>query len=194
MELKLQYTTTSLSLVSGASLHLVLCSQPPPPPPSSQVSTTYDDSPHWFILVTTYTLSNFPGAGDVWFSFNGTTYQNNSWVTLEDIGSNNTDSLLCITNLAACCRKSDSNTSLGNWVFPNGTNVRNKNNGSDFYGARGHMLVRLNRRRGGVAGIYHCVIPDSTNVTQTIYIGVYSAGSGEWYMYTQLFCPKYHHP
>ena len=137
-------------------------------PPSSQLSSTiYDDSPNWCILVTTYTLSNCPGAGDVWFSLNGTTYQNNSWVTLEDIGSSNTDGLLCITNLTACCRPQDSNTSLGNWVFPNGTNVRNKNNGSDFYGARGHMLVRLNRRRGGDDGIYSCEIPDSMSVIQT---------------------------
>ena len=37
----------------------------------------------------------------------------------------------------------------------------------------------MHRRRGGVAGIYHCEIPDSMNVTQTIYIGVYSAGSSK---------------
>ena len=32
-------------------------------------------------------------------------------------------------------------------------------------------------------GIYRCEIPDAMNVTQTIYIGVYSASIGEWYMY-----------
>ena len=46
--------------------------------------------------------SNFPGTGDVWFSLNGTTYQNNSCVTLEDIGEGD-DALLCVTNLTACC-------------------------------------------------------------------------------------------
>ena len=35
------------------------------------------------------------------------------------------------------------------------------------------------RRRGGVEGIYRCVIPDAVNVIQTIYIGVYSASTGE---------------
>ena len=31
-------------------------------------------------------------------------------------------------------------------------------------------------------GIYICEVPDATNVTQTIYIGVYSrASAGEWY-------------
>ena len=44
-------------------------------------------------------------------------------------------------------------------------------------------MVSLNRRRGGEEGIYSCVIPDSTNVTQTIYIGVYTAQSGE-----SMFC------
>ena len=42
------------------------------------------------------------------------------------------------------------------------------------------MVVRLHRRRGGVEGIYRCEIPDAMNVTQTIYIGVYSISTGEW--------------
>ena len=49
----------------------------------------------------------------------------------------------------------------------------------DFYRNRGDMVVRMYRRRGGVEGIYRCEIPDSMNVTQTIYIGMYTAGSSE---------------
>ena len=117
----------------------------------------------------------------VWFSLNGTTYQNNSCVTLEDIGENDT-ALLCLTNVTAC---DFTETSLGNWFFPNGTRVpgMNVNNTSgeqwDFYSARGETVVSLNRRQSGVDGIYHCEIPDSMNVTQTIYIGVYTACTGE---------------
>ena len=52
-------------------------------------------------------------------------------------------------------------------------------------------MVALNRRRGGVEGIYCCEIPDSMNVTQTIYIGVYttstSTGDLSDYAYTLLF-------
>ena len=44
---------------------------------------------------------------------------------------------------------------------------------------RDKMVVRLNRRRGGEEGIYRCEIPDSTNVIHTIYIGVYTANTGE---------------
>ena len=131
-----------------------------------------------------HTFTNFPGASDVWFSFNGTTYQNNSIVTLEDIGEDD-DALLCATNLTACCRPytGENATALGNWFFPNETRVPTYNNPWDFYRDRGLMVVRLNRRRGGVGGIYSCVIPDSMNVFQTIYIGVYTASTGELYMY-----------
>ena len=39
----------------------------------------------------------------------------------------------------------------------------------------------MHRRRGGENGIYHCEIPDTAGVYQIIYIGVYTAGAGEWY-------------
>ena len=124
-----------------------------------------------------------PGLADVWFSLNGTTYHNNSLVTLEDIGENDT-ALLCITNLTACCQRNDTGkneTTLGNWFFPNGTIVpSNKSNRSwDFYMDRGEMVVHLNRREGREDGIYRCEILDSTKITQTIYIGVYNASTGE---------------
>ena len=129
------------------------------------------------ILSTAHTFP--PYAGDVWFFLRGTTYQNNSCVALEDIGEGN-DALLCVTNLSACCRPPYTGeywSALGNWFFPNGTSV--PAGLSDFYRTRGEIMVHLNRRRGGVEGIYSCEILDSTNVTQTLYIGVYAASSGE---------------
>ena len=105
------------------------------------------------------------------------TYQNNSNVTLEDIGENDT-ALLCRTNLTACCT-GENVSAIGNWVFPNGTRVPSSVTHGDIYRTRGQMVVYLNRRRGGVAGIYRCEILDSINVTQTLYIGVYSTSSGE---------------
>ena len=102
-------------------------------------------------------------------------------MTLEDIGEDDTD-LLCATNFTACCRApytGENGSGLGNWYFPNWTAVPSSGTHWDFYRTRGQMVVALNRIRGGVAGIYHCEIPDSTNVTQTIYIGVYRASTGE---------------
>ena len=123
-------------------------------------------------------LCSYFGPGDVCFSLNGTTYQNNSIVNLEDIGEGDDDALLCKTDFTHCCQPS-----LGNWYFPNGTTVPGVNVTSgeqwDFYSDRGHMLIRLNRRRNGVEGIYRCEIPHSLNVNQTIYIGVYNTSTGE---------------
>ena len=102
-------------------------------------------------------------------------------MTLEDIGEDG-DALLCITNFTACCRPpyTDDNVSvIGNWFFPNGTRVFSKHVQSDLYRSRDQMVVRLDRRRGGEDGIYHCKIPDAMNVTQTIYIGMYPASSGK---------------
>ena len=130
-------------------------------------------------------ISYFLGTGDVWFSLRNTTYQNNSIVTLEDIGENDT-ALFCMTQFTTCCRSRNGSV-LGQWFFPNGTKVPSiyVNQTSrpklkwDFYRTREKMMVLLHRRGGGVAGIYHCKIPDSMNVTQNIYIGVYNTSCGE---------------
>ena len=125
-------------------------------------------------------------AGGVRFSLNGTTYQNNSLVTLEDIGEWDY-SLLCLTDLTACCRPPYTGywRPVRNWFFPNGTRVPSPGEPWDVYRSRGWMVVHLHHRRGGVTGIYSCVIPDATNVTQTIYIGVYTASTGEWYVWPE---------
>ena len=122
-------------------------------------------------------FSSFPGAGDAWFSLRGTTYQNNSCVVLEDIGENDT-ALLCMTNFTSCCQSPEK----GSWFLPTGTRVETE---GYFDIDRGANVVRLQRRRGGVEGIYRCEILDSMNVTQTRYIGVYTTCTGEC---TLLFC------
>ena len=100
---------------------------------------------------------------------------------LEDIGEGD-DALSCMTNQTACCRPpytGENRSAIGNWFFPNGTRVPSSGSQWDFYRNRGQMVVLLNRRRGGVEGIYRCEIPDAMNVSQTIYIGVYSASTGQ---------------
>ena len=102
-------------------------------------------------------------------------------MTLENIGKEDT-ALLCIMNQTACCRQ-EHRCALGNWFFPNKTRVNSSSFTRDLYRTRGQtrgqMMVKLNRRRGGEGGIYHCEIHDASNVIQRIYIGVYTAGTGE---------------
>ena len=125
-------------------------------------------------LYSHFDFSLFSGAGNVWFSLNGTTYQNNSLVALEDIGEDD-NALLCLTDNIACCGRDQSpgRGILGNWFYPNHSKVVNNGDMWDFYRNRDQSVVRLNRRRGGEEGIYHCVIPDTAGVYQTIYIEVY---------------------
>ena len=108
-------------------------------------------------------------------------------MTLDDIGKLGV-ALTCVTDQPVCCRPPYRGSVLANWFFPNGTRLpsssANYTTGTkwDFFRTRGHMIVYMHRRRGGVNGIYRCVIPDAMNVTQTIYIGVYTASTGEWYI------------
>ena len=133
----------------------------------------------------------FPDTGKgVRFSLRSAIFQNNSLVSLEDIGEWG-DALLCVTDLTACCQPPYTGIIrylLGNWFFPNGTRLRyfypnyTSDTQWDFFRSRGHVIVYMHRRRGGVNGIYRCEIPDAMNVTQTMYIGVYTANTGEWYL------------
>ena len=105
-------------------------------------------------------------------------------MTLDDISDSNTggDSLLCITDNTACCSRAQvpGGGILGDWYYSNGTTVANSGVMWEFYRNRDQSVVRLNRRRGGVAGIYHCEIPDVNGITQDIYVGLYTNDKGEY--------------
>ena len=123
-----------------------------------------------------------PDLGAVRFSLNGTTYHNNSLVTLEDIGEGDA-ALRCMTDNTSCCRppytRNLSRSALGNWFFPNGTRVPSSGKQWDFHRTRGEMVVLLHKRRGGVDGVFYCVLPDKEGNEQTTYIGVYTGSAGK---------------
>ena len=133
---------------------------------------------------------SFSGAGKVGFTFKGEALDNNALVTTEDIGEGD-NALRCMTDNTSCCRRPYTSSlgqqALGNWWFPNGTRVPSSGVRWDMHRTRGHMVVLLQRRRGGVDGVYSCVVPDKDGIDQSAYIGVYIEGAGEWYM---LLCGK----
>ena len=127
-----------------------------------------------------------PGAG-VRFWLKGKTYQNNSLVSLDDIGEND-NALLCLTDLTVCCRTPYTGIpgyTIGNWYFPSGTRVLSYTANStthkqlEIYRTRGQNLIYLHRKRGGATGIYLCTIPDGAGVYQNITVGLYTADTGE---------------
>ena len=107
-------------------------------------------------------------------SLRGTTFSNNSVVSITDIGDGE-DALLCHTDNTQCCRVRDNlpdRVAFGLWFFPNGDEVGNDD--GDFFRNRGESIVRLNRRNNAHSptGRYRCEIPDASSEEQTLYVDV----------------------
>ena len=74
---------------------------------------------------------------------------------------------------------------MGEWFFPSDTALGSNGAGENFYHDRtgadsassmSDATVRLHRRNSatGPTGLYHCVIPDSSGVDQTLFVGIYT--------------------
>ena len=105
-------------------------------------------------------------------------YSNNSVVTITDIGEGDM-SLYCITDRSECCRISDRGES-GNWFLPGQDSAVEGTSSANFSRRREPRAVILSRRNNPVVpiGLYHCEIPDSGNMIQSLYIGVYANEEG----------------
>ena len=120
----------------------------------------------------------FPTGGLV---MNGVPIPNHGFAVLDNIGEGD-ESLRCLTDLPACCRRPYTDpmgrSALGNWFFPNGTRVVSSGLWWDFHRTRGRMVVLLQRRRGGAVGIYRCNVPDQNGEKLNLYVGVYTTNTG----------------
>ena len=92
---------------------------------------------------------------------------------MDDIGSTDDTALLCHTN------EPSRRASEGDWFAPNGTKVGNYSKPGDVAGfgrTRGPHLVRLKRSSDGTPpeGVYKCVVRDTTDINQAVYVGIYS--------------------
>lgn len=73
---------------------------------------------------------------------------------------------MCVTDKMDCCGMPPNR--IGEWFFPNGSSVTNKNSGHSLYRDRGNQLVRLNKRGSIPTGRYQCEVLDANGVNQTI--------------------------
>ena len=92
----------------------------------------------------------------------GTNYTGNNTVLLLDDTEENTNPLICRTDLIPCCR----NPGQGDWFYPNGTRVQNEGGGYGFYRTRDdNMQVFLQRRSDAPSpmGSYCCPIPTAAS-------------------------------
>ena len=121
-------------------------------------------------------LFNVSGVG---FFLQDTLYYNNRAIPLDDIGGGN-GPLMCLTSLRECCRSSNTGGAgaLGIWMYPNGSVVPSRSNGSSLYRTRGPSAVLLHRDNNMVSlsGVFVCEVPDSNNMNNVLYTFLYSGG------------------
>ena len=93
-------------------------------------------------------------------------YDNNTEIQVTALGEGANLSLTCNTDLATCCRKSDTGgqSGIGEWYYPDGRMVPNQNAGEGFYRVRNApQVVRLARRQStseiSPLGSYCCHVP-----------------------------------
>ena len=116
-------------------------------------------------------------ATGIGLTLNNVQYTNNSVVNITDIGTGSA-ALLCTTTYTPCCSSANQETQ---WYFPNGTQVSNIDT-LPYYRTRSRSpgAVRLNRNPGATTtGVFRCEILDATGAFQSIYVGIYTATTGE---------------
>ena len=103
-------------------------------------------------------------------------------VNLTDIGEDRA-ALFCLTDRPACCRGSDTGASgRGVWLLPGGSSVVGsfKAVASMFYRSRGASAVLLHHGNTtmGPSGVFTCNIPDSADLPQQVFVGIYPPDAG----------------
>ena len=115
----------------------------------------------------------------VYIHLNGTNYPNDSDILITDVGGGDAGALQCISDLTECCKNSHtvSDRALGEWFYPNRTDVGLKSKKETFYKNRDHRTVYLHRRMGSMSpiGKFCCEVPDATytNITICVNLGEY---------------------
>ncbi len=95
---------------------------------------------------------------------------NNTEILITDIGDDFRDgrhSLICHTDLVACCRRSETMAKgIGDWRYPNEDRVPGGSTSSQsFFSLRSFQFIKLARREGiffsplSPTGCYCCIIP-----------------------------------
>ena len=71
------------------------------------------------------------------------------------------------------CQSANNNNPIGDWYFPNGSQVMTTNSNIHVLYLEGQIGLLRNTGIGDAQGLYRCVIPDDNNVNQTLWTGIY---------------------
>ena len=122
-------------------------------------------------------------ATGIGLTLNNVEYTNNSVVTITDIGTGSA-ALRCTTIYRPCCFSNPPT----HWYFPNGSQIYNTNtlpyyrsriDGSPLTPGRAGAVL-LHRNPGATTtGVFCCDILNANGDLQSIYVGIYTATTGE---------------
>ena len=132
-------------------------------------------------LVEVHCQQTFP-----YVSFMGQTLVNHSFVNLSTVGSDNSNIVVCHTDLRTCCSGSQS-IHRGDWYFPDGTRLPFSGPSVPIGLARAAQRVVIGRTSAtGPTGIYRCdistrAVHDVTDISvrDTVYVGLYTGSGGK---------------
>ena len=148
----------------------------------ARASLSEDSMAKLCLLVVVLLLAGVSSQSYPRFEFRGDVLVNNSFIVRggqsdpERIGESQNDSLHCVTDNSECCSNGQ-----GDWYDGRVRQVQQGPDGEgDLYVTRGDGVVYLNRRRGGVSGMWRCDIPDSNGVQQSIYIYLGTPTTGSY--------------
>ena len=118
-------------------------------------------------------------------SFMGQSLANNSYVDISQVGTSDSSSIQCHTDLMTCCRSTEG-YNRGDWYFPNGERLPfpSVNIPPPIFESRQAQRVDLRRNSGtGPTGIYRCDIETNAvrdnDMRETIYVGLYTSDGGK---------------
>ena len=107
----------------------------------------------------------------------GEVIPNNSYILADDVNES-LGTVLCVTDKIDCCRGNgiDSPSPHGAWYYPNRTSLSSV---GMLYQERSTSVVRLLHSDGLISsGLYHCAMPDKSNLNHSFYVGIYSSTKG----------------
>ena len=127
-------------------------------------------------------------ATGIGLTLNSVQYTNNSVFTIMNIGTGSA-ALRCTTTNSGCC---SSGNPASQWYFPSGSQVPNRGvspPSMTFSRTKstspGTVLLHRNSE-ATTTGVFRCDIPDDSGDLQSIYVGIYTATTGEQQVYVAI--------
>ena len=115
----------------------------------------------------------------MYLNFGGENLPTNGYVAISALGSTEDTALVCRTDQPDCC---EGDNITGGWFNPNGTMIEfDASSSQGFYSSGGSDGIRLLRGTGiPVEGIYTCRTADGSSTIQTVFVGLYNEGGGQY--------------